>query len=183
MTKAPPGEYLPYRPGKDLVPDMVAAGQGHRIHSTGLTHDERGYPAMTVAAQKVLIPRLMEKIASNASKIIRMETSQLEGAEAVLISYGITSRVARAAIQKARDEGRKIGELRLITLWPFPEETVRELAASVRGFVVPEINMGQIALEVERCAAGRARTIHVGHAGGGVHDPEKIYEALVEVTS
>jgi 2-oxoglutarate ferredoxin oxidoreductase subunit alpha len=71
--------------------------------------------------------------------------------------------------------------LRLITLWPFPEARIAELARSVRGFVVPEINLGQIALEVERCAGGRARTIHVPHAGGWVHDPRSIYAAIVEV--
>ena len=77
----------------------------------------------------------------------------------MLIAYGITARVAKAAVQRARAEGRKVGMLRLITLWPFPEERIRALSERVRGFVVPEINLGQIALEVERCSAGRARTV------------------------
>ena len=183
MTELPPEEYLPYKPCEDLVPEMMRAGTGYRIHTTGLTHDERGYPDMTAATQDVLVNRLVDKIEKNSGDIIRTEDSNLEGAEAVVISYGITSRVARAAIKKARDEGRKVGEIRLITLWPFPEERIRELAKRVRGLVVPEINLGQIALEVERCAAGQARTILVPHAGGWVHDPERIYEALVEVTS
>jgi 2-oxoglutarate ferredoxin oxidoreductase subunit alpha len=181
MTALSPEEYRPYRPGPDLVPEMVAAGQGFRIHTTGLTHDERGYPAMTAAAQEALVPRLIEKIRRNAPKIIRVEESNVEGAEVVVVSYGITSRVARAAVQQARAEGRAVGELRLITLWPFPEARIAELAKSIHGFVVPEINLGQIALEVERCAGGRARTIHVPHAGGSVHDPEKIHAAIVEV--
>jgi 2-oxoglutarate ferredoxin oxidoreductase subunit alpha len=183
LTRLPPADYLPYRPGPDLVPEMVVAGDGYRIHTTGLTHDERGYPVMTAECQNQLVPRLVEKIRRNAADIIRVEQSNLDGAEAVLVSYGITSRVARAALQQARAEGRAVGELRLITLWPFPEEKVRELAKSIRGFVVPEINLGQMSLEVERCAAGRARTIQVPHAGGWVHDPERIYRALVEVTS
>lgn len=181
MTALSPEEYRPYRPGPDLVPEMVAAGQGYRIHTTGLTHDERGYPAMTAAAQQALVPRLIEKIRRNAPDIFRVEESNIEGAEVVVVSYGITSRVARAAVQQARAEGRAVGELRLITLWPFPEARIAELAHSVRGFVVPEINLGQIALEVERCAGGRARTIHVPHAGGWVHDPRDIYAAIVEV--
>jgi 2-oxoglutarate ferredoxin oxidoreductase subunit alpha len=181
MTALSPEEYRPYRPGPDLVPEMVAAGQGYRIHTTGLTHDERGYPAMTAAAQQALVPRLIEKIRRNAPDIFRVEESNIEGAEVVVVSYGITSRVARAAVQQARAEGRAVGELRLITLWPFPEARIAELARSVRGFVVPEINLGQIALEVERCAGGRARTIHVPHAGGWVHDPRSIYAAIVEV--
>jgi 2-oxoglutarate ferredoxin oxidoreductase subunit alpha len=183
LTSKPPSEYLPYEPSVDLVPEMVVAGQGYRIHSTGLTHDERGYPSMTPECQDRLVRRLVDKIEKNAERIVRVEESDLEGAEAVVVSYGITSRVARAAILKARDEGRAVGELRLVTLWPFPERKVRQLARSVRGFVVPEINLGQLSREVERCAGDRARTVHVPHAGGWVHDPEQIYRALVEVTS
>jgi 2-oxoglutarate ferredoxin oxidoreductase subunit alpha len=162
---------------------MVAAGQGYRIHSTGLTHDERGYPVMTSECQKTLVNRLVQKIQRNVKSIVRYDESDVEGAEAILVTYGITSRVARAALQKAREEGRAIGELRLITVWPFPEERIRQLARSVRAFVVPEINLGQMSLEVERCAAGQARTLQVPHAGGWVHDPEDIYAALVEVTA
>jgi len=183
LSNASPADYLPYKPMQDMVPDIVAAGEGYRIHTTGLTHDERGYPVMTAECQAELIPRLINKIKKNAADIIRLEESQVEGAEVVVISYGITSRVARAAIQKARDEGRAVGEMRLISLWPFAEERVRELAKQVRGFVVPEINMGQISLEVERCAGGQAKTVHVPHPGGWVHDPEDIYKAIVEVMS
>jgi 2-oxoglutarate ferredoxin oxidoreductase subunit alpha len=138
---------------------------------------------MTAECQQELVPRLVQKIRANSAEIIHIEESGVEGAEVVLLSYGITSRVARAAVQKARKEGRKVGELRLITLWPFPEERIRELADSIAGFVVPEINLGQMALEVERCAAGKTRTRHVPHAGGWVHDPEDIYQAIVEVMS
>jgi 2-oxoglutarate ferredoxin oxidoreductase subunit alpha len=183
LTSASPADYLPFRPCEDLVPEMVMAGDGYRIHCTGLTHDERGYPAMTAAAQDVLVKRLVDKVKLNAGDIIQNEETDLDDAEVVVVAYGITSRVARAAVQRAREEGRAVGMLRLVTLWPFPEERVRELAASARGFVVPEINLGQIALEVERCAAGRARTVCVPHAGGWVHDPEDIHRAIVEVTS
>jgi len=182
-TTKKPGEYLPYAAGEDGVPELVAAGQGYRIHSTGLTHDERGYPTMTAKAQDKLVRRLVDKIRKNEERIVHLEESEVEGAEAVVVSYGITSRVAHAAVQKARREGRAVGELRLVTLWPFPEARMRQLARSVRGFVVPEINLGQMSLEVERCAGGQAKTIQVPHAGGWVHDPERIYEALVEVTS
>jgi len=182
-TTKKPGEYLPYAAGEDGVPELVAAGQGYRIHSTGLPHDERGYPTMTAKAQDKLVRRLVDKIRKNEERIVHLEESEVEGAEAVVVSYGITSRVAHAAVQKARREGRAVGELRLVTLWPFPEARMRQLARSVRGFVVPEINLGQMSLEVERCAGGQAKTIQVPHAGGWVHDPERIYEALVEVTS
>ena len=182
QTQKPVSEYLPYEPGEDLVPEMASAGQGYRFHTTGLTHDERGYPVMTVEAQDILVNRLINKITHASEEIDRFEASGLEDAEVVLVTYGITSRVARAALQRARDEGRRIGELRLISVWPFQEKRIRELADRVAGFVVPEINLGQVALEVERCAAGRATVTCVPHAGGGVHDPETIYQALVEAS-
>jgi len=95
-------------------------------------------------------------------------------------AYGITARVARRAVQMARAEGISVGLLRLITVWPFPEDRVRELSRRARLFVVPEINYGQIALEVERCAGGR-RTVLVPHMGGGMHLPQTILEAIREV--
>jgi 2-oxoglutarate ferredoxin oxidoreductase subunit alpha len=177
-TSKQPEDYLAYEPTEDLVPEMACAGSGYRFHTTGLTHDERGYPAMTIEAQDTLVNRLVNKIQHNAMAMQDWEESQLEGAEVIVLSFGITSRVAREAIEQARDDGLNVGEVRLITVWPFPEDFIRSLALRVRGFVVPEINLGQIALEVERCAAGNAHTVCVPHAGGGVHDPHQILEAI-----
>jgi 2-oxoglutarate ferredoxin oxidoreductase subunit alpha len=96
-----------------------------------------------------------------------------------VVSYGITSRVAQLGVERARQQGVKVGTLRLVVCWPFPEARVRELARGIKAFVVPEINFGQMSLEVERCAAGNAATIGVPHAGGGVHDPEAICQAIL----
>jgi 2-oxoglutarate ferredoxin oxidoreductase subunit alpha len=74
----------------------------------------------------------------------------------------------------------KVGFMRLIVVWPFPERRIRELAGSVKAFVVPEINYGQMVLELERCAAGKAKTTLVPHMGGGVHDPADICKAIEE---
>ncbi|MCK4427324.1 MAG: 2-oxoacid:acceptor oxidoreductase subunit alpha, partial [candidate division Zixibacteria bacterium] len=179
-TKLPPNEYLPFKPGKDLVPEMVKAGDGYKIHVTGLTHDEKGYPVMSWETQEKLVRRLVEKIRLHADEIAHIEEIDMEDAEVVVLSYGISSRVAIPAIQKARKEGIKVGQLRLIIVWPFPEKKIRELAKKVKAFVVPEINYGQIVLEVERCAAGKAKAILVPHGGGWVHDPEDIYKAIKE---
>ena len=179
-TKLPPGEYLPFKSGEDLVPEMVKAGDGYKIHITGLTHDEKGYPVMSWEAQEKLVRRLVEKIRLHADEIVHTEEIDIEDAEVVVLSYGISSRVAIPAIQKARKEGIKVGQLRLIIVWPFPEKKIRELAKKVKAFVVPEINYGQMVLEVERCAAGKAEAILVPHGGGWVHDPEDIYKAIKE---
>jgi 2-oxoglutarate ferredoxin oxidoreductase subunit alpha len=96
------------------------------------------------------------------------------------VSYGITSRVAQLGVEMARERGARVGTLRLVVCWPFPEARIRELARAIKAFVVPEINFGQMLLEVERCAAGRAVTTGIPHAGGGVHDPEEICRAILE---
>jgi len=176
----PPGEYWPYEPDDDLVPPMAIAGEGYRFHVTGLTHDERGYPVMTAAAQDVLARRLVDKIRVNRQDIIILEEVGTEDAEVVVCAYGITSRVARRAVQQARQEGIQAGLLRMITVWPFAEERIRELARQVKAFVVPEINYGQIVLEVERCACGQAQALLVPHMGGGVHRPDTILQAIRE---
>jgi len=179
-TKLSPSEYLPFKPEKDLVPEMVKAGDGYKIHVTGLTHDEKGYPVMSWEAQEKLVRRLVEKIRLNADKIVHTEEIDMEDAEVVVLSYGISSRVAIPAIQKARKEGIKVGQFRLIIVWPFPEKKVRELARKIKSFVVVEMNYGQMFYEVERCAAGNCPTILVPHGGGWVHDPEDIYRAIKE---
>ncbi|MCX5991570.1 MAG: 2-oxoacid:acceptor oxidoreductase subunit alpha [Chloroflexi bacterium] len=177
---APPGKYWPYQPDSDLVPPMAIAGEGYRFHVTGLTHDERGYPEMTAAAQERLVRRLVDKIRLNRKDIINYEEVGTEDAEVVVCAYGITARVARRAVQQARDEGIRAGLLRLITVWPFAEDRVRELSQQVKAFVVPEINYGQIVLEVERCAGGRAKTLLLPHMGGGMHQPQTILEGIRE---
>ncbi len=180
MTEAAVGEYLPYAVGADMIPAMAHAGDGHRYHVTGLTHDERGYPAMDAGVHDTLVRRLCDKIRDRADDIVMLEEDGLDGADVAVVCYGITSRVTRAAIDGARANGVKVGVLRMITIWPFCESRIRELASEVKAFVVPEINYGQISLEVERCAAGKAPVTLVPHMGGGVHDPADIQRAIEE---
>jgi 2-oxoglutarate ferredoxin oxidoreductase subunit alpha len=178
-----PDDYLPYEPDANLVPSMAVAGEGYHFHVTGLTHDERGYPVMTAEAQDRLVRRLVDKIRLNRRDIIRYKEVELEDADIILCAYGVSVRIAQAAVRMARDEGIRAGLLQLITVWPFAEERVRELALQAKAFVVPEINYGQIVLEVERCAGGKARTILVPHMGGSVHSPQAILEAIREAHS
>jgi len=181
MTDKAPGEYEPFAVGADLIPAMAHAGDGHRYHITGLTHDAKGYPVMEADCHDDLVRRLCDKIRNNADKIIRLEEDEVEGCDVVVVSYGITSRVTRAAIEGARASGLKVGSIRLLTLWPFCENRIRELAPLVKGFVIPEINYGQISLEIERCAAGQAPVRLIPHMGGGVHDPADIQRVIEEV--
>jgi 2-oxoglutarate ferredoxin oxidoreductase subunit alpha len=171
-----PEEYLPYRvePGEWVSP-MAVAGDGYHIHTTGLTHDERGYPVTSDdSAQWPLVQRLIDKIEENKDDIIILEEEGLDEAEVVVVSYGMAARTSLWPIQMAREEGIRVGLLRLVTVWPFPDAQIRALAGRVDGIVVPEINMGQIVREVERCAAGQAEVFRVSHPGGGIHDPQQV---------
>ncbi len=176
----PVEDYKPYKNDKDGIPFMVKAGDGYRFHTTGLTHDERGYPVINADCQKVNVTNIIEKIRRNRDKIIKIEENDTEGAEVVVISFGITSRVAVRAVQQAKKAGIKIGTLRLITAWPFPEKRIKQLAKKVKALVVPEINYGQMVREVERSAENKCKVVSVPHCGGWVHDPQVILDAIKE---
>ncbi|MBD3348373.1 MAG: 2-oxoacid:acceptor oxidoreductase subunit alpha [Candidatus Eisenbacteria bacterium] len=178
MYDGPKTEYLPYEPDEDMVPWMVRAGDGYRFHTTGLTHDEKGYPVMNSKCQEKCVHRLVDKIRSRIDEIVVLEEDGVEGADVVVVSYGITSRVTVPAVERARKDGINVGSLRLVTIWPFPENRIRELSRKIKTFIVPEINYGQLCYEVERCAAGNAETVLVPHGGGWVHDPGDIYDAI-----
>ncbi len=179
-TSKKPDDYLPYEYGENMIPDFAKAGDGYRYHTTGLTHDARGYPDMTEKCHIELVNRLVNKIKLNADDIIMIEEKDMEDADVVLVTYGITSRTIIPAVKKAAKKGIKIGFLRLITVWPFPEERIREIAKNISGFVVAELNLGQIALEVERCAAG-VTTKTLPHPGGGIHKIEDVVRVIEEV--
>ena len=181
-TRKPLDEYEPYATNGDQVPEMAHAGEGYKFHVTGLTHDEHGYPNMNAQTQDKLVRRLQNKIRKAIDRIALYEEEGVEGADVIVVSYGITSRVAQRAIDLARNQGLRVGKFRLITAWPVPEAHIRKLAARAKAFVVPELNLGQMVREIERCAGGKAKTVSVPHAGGGVHRPEDILKAIVEAS-
>lgn len=168
--------------GNGYVSPMVAAGAGYRIHVTGLTHDERGYPAMNAQAQEWKISRLVNKIRTHLDDIVQVEGRYLDDAQVVVVSYGISARTSLWPIEQARQEGLRVGYLRLITVWPFADKQIRELSRNIRAFVVPEINMGQIAREVERCAAGQARVYSAHRPGGDILEPDVVLDTIRRAT-
>ncbi len=180
FTTKDPNNFHLYAPGDEQVPEMAPLGQGYNVHVTGLTHDERGYPNMTPPTQNKLIKRLQSKIHDNAGKIVMYEEADIQGADVVVVSYGITSRVAQRAMDLAKEQGVKVGKFRLITAWPFPEKRMRELAKQAKALVVPELNLGQMVREVERAANGQCKVLPVPHAGGSVHQPEEILSVILE---
>ena len=174
----PPSEYVPFKPDEDLVPPMASFGEGYRFHATGLTHDENGRPKTDSAeVQQRLVQRLCEKIRRNADKIVKVERILLEDAEVAVVAYGIASRAALSAVRKARAQGIKAGLLRLVTVWPFPDKQVEEIAQEVKALVVPEMNYGQIVREVRRVAK-ETPVVFLSKLGEEPHKPAEILDAL-----
>jgi len=177
--KPPNGRFDPFLAGDpDLVPPMAHAGDGYRVHFTGLTHDERGYPDMSAETHHCLVTRLVEKVRRNADEIMRIEYYDVDDAEILVVAYGCTARSALSAVRRARRQGIPVGLVRLVSIWPFPEKMLAELAQKVAVFIVAEMNLGQISREVERVVRGPVRGVH--HAGGAMIPPEPILDAIME---
>ena len=175
-----PGEktFFSYAPDDDMVPPIAHAGEGYKVHMTGLTHDERGYPALNAETHNKLVNRLVDKIRLNAAEIEMYEEVSTEDAETIVIAFGCTARSARHAVVEARRQGIKCGFLRPITVWPFPESRIRELiaAGNVKRFIVPEVNLGQMRREVERLTS--LPVLRLNHAGGSMPVPDDILELI-----
>lgn len=151
-----PEDYLAY--GCDegsKVPAMAPFGSGYRWHVTGLIHDETGFPKGTGAATKTAQDRLRTKLEDNLDDIVQVENYKMEDAEFAVVAFGGAARTAYEAVDMARAEGLKVGFVRPITIWPFAEKQMQELASKVKGILVHELNCGQYVLEVERAVAGK----------------------------
>lgn len=155
-----PEDYLAYGCEEgSKVPAMAAFGSGYRWHVTGLIHDETGFPKGTGAATKSSQDRLRTKLDDNLDDIVQVENYRMEDAEFAVVAFGGAARTAYEAIDMARAEGLKVGFVRPITIWPFAEKQMKELAGKVKGILVHELNCGQYVLEVERAVAGKVPVI------------------------
>jgi len=181
-TTVPPEWYKPYENFPVDVPPLVPFGEGYRYHITGLHHDERGYPTNRPDEIRPWLERVFRKIDSSLSDILLYEQDGVEEAETLVIAYGVTARSARYAVEMARGRGRKVGFLKLQTLWPFAEEVVDHLADRLHRIIVPELNLGQLALEVER-VAGRHKVHRINRADGEMIRPAEILAAIEEQES
>ncbi len=166
-----------FHPEDDFVPPLAHAGQGYRVHFTGLTHDELGYPDMNPDTHNALVSRLVNKITRNSEKIILTEEYYLDDAEIIVISYGCTARSTRKAVRESRDLGIPVGMIRLISIWPFPERIIKDLTPKINKFIVTEMNLGQIRREVERLVQKPVKGIH--HAGGRMIPPNLIFNEIM----
>jgi 2-oxoglutarate ferredoxin oxidoreductase subunit alpha len=173
-----PGKCEAYTAGEDGVPVMAPFGDGYRYHVTGLAHDHRGYPTQDPIVVGSVLRRLQEKIDRHRKDIVSYELLHCDDAEVVVFAYGIVAAAARQAVHEARQHGIRAGLFRAITLWPFP---LAELAAITEGasrIVVAEMNLGQLAGEVERAVGKGKRITTCFKATGETITPEEIFSTL-----
>ncbi len=176
---APPAKFRPYRHTEDGVPPMAVFGRGgYRFHVTGLAHDETGFPTNNPDEIERLNRRLNEKIEKHRHRITEVVQEQTEDAEVVVFAYGSVSRAAHQAVREVREKGLKAGLLRPRTLWPFPEREVHALGGRARAVIVPELNLGQMAHEVEWALRGTCPVVPVGQVNGQALKPSQIREAI-----
>lgn len=156
------------------VPAMAPFGTGYRWHMTGLVHDETGFPKGTSAATVAAQDRLRSKIEDNLDDIVEVENYRMEDAEFAVVAYGGAARTAYEAVDMARAEGLKVGFVRPITIWPFAEKQIKQLANKVKGILVHELNCGQYVIEVERAAAGKVPVTLYGKYDNESATPEEL---------
>jgi 2-oxoglutarate ferredoxin oxidoreductase subunit alpha len=165
----------PFLAGEDGIPGFPAFGTGHAVHVTGLTHDERGYPCATSPnVHSDLVMRLVQKI-ENARRDLADFDIINPDAEKVFVAYGAPVRAVQQVIQDHPEE--KIGFLRIRTVWPFPEFALAEFR-NAKAFLFPEMNLGQVARELERHV--KVPVIPLPKLGGELHSPKELYAALEE---
>jgi 2-oxoglutarate/2-oxoacid ferredoxin oxidoreductase subunit alpha len=176
-TDVPPEWYKPYGDSISDVPPMANFGSGYRYHITGLFHDQMGYPTQRLDEIDPWIERVHRKIDRNLNDILLYEEEETEKTNTIIVAYGATARSARHAVKLARQRRHKVGMVALLTIWPFPEELITRLSQTAKRIIVPEMNLGQLALEVER-VAGRNKVIRVNRANGEMVTPQMILEAI-----
>jgi 2-oxoglutarate ferredoxin oxidoreductase subunit alpha len=175
-----PEHYLPFGGTEDDVPPLAVFGEGYRFHLTGLAHDERGYPTNDPAKAGALLERMHRKLEDHLGEIIEVERFLLDDAEVCVFAYGIVAAAARDAVREARARGIRAGMLRPLTLWPFPDEAVRDTAGRVQRLIVAEMNRGQLVGEVERAARGLAAVEGCFRADGEPILPGELLGRILE---
>jgi 2-oxoglutarate ferredoxin oxidoreductase subunit alpha len=172
-----PANYKAFRNEPGDVPPMANFGRGYRYHITGLFHDEVGFPTQRLDEIDPWLERVNGKFERHADDILLYQKDYQEGARTAILSYGASARTARHAMKALRAKGEKVSLFTALTIWPFPEAVVEELGDSVDRIIVPEMNLGQLALEVERLV-GRRKVVRVNRANGEMVTPEMVLQAV-----
>ncbi len=174
-------KFQPYAETKNGVPPMPRPGDGYRTHTTGLTHAEDGFPTQDPETVTRIMDRLLGKIERNRAEIDKYESLEVKDAQYLIVAIGISARAAARAVSDLRDAGIKAGLFRPITLWPFPEEAFAKASAKAKAILVPEMNAGQLVLEIQRLSGGGPRVVPLNRVDGEPIAPAQIASSIKEL--
>lgn len=181
QPSCPKEDYRPYEDDGTEIPPMAAFGDGYHWYVSGIIHDETGFPSTSNPDQiSSEVKRLHHKIIRNIKDIESYEEYRTEDADIIIVSVGIVARVARSAVDAARDMGIKAGLFRPITLWPFPEERLKELADRAKTVITCEMNEGQL-VHIVRQFTSDTPVVSVTQNNGMVMEAETVLAVIKEV--
>lgn len=175
----PPSEYKPYDVKDGNVAPLAAYGEGYRFHVTGLYHAADGFPTSNTKLIQETNERLVNKIDRNKDSICKNEEFCLDDAEIGVFAYGVCAKSAKFAVKELRSKGIKVGLLRPLTIWPFPDDAVEEMAKKVKTIIVPEMNLGQVVHEVERASKGKCDVRGLFRVDTDPIHPKQIMNAIL----
>ncbi len=173
-------EYCPFECDAERLAPMAAFGGEYRFHVTGLTHDRHGFPTMVPSEVDSKIRGIVDKIEDRADELSDLEEFATEDADVLLFAYGSTARVAKSSVRALRENGVKAGLIRAKTIWPFSTRRLKELAERLSLVVVPEMNLGQLVIEVERAVCGKVAVRPLGRVDGHLFEPDEISEFVMK---
>ncbi len=170
-------DFAPYRASEpDGVPQFSPYGGAHILRFTTSTHDELGQLTKDPHKVRKLNERLARKVEDHLDEIAMTRADLQAGADTLVISYGVTSLAVEEAIRIARDEGKRVSALAVYSLWPVPEKHLRAALRGVRKVIVPELNLGQYAREVERLAGDGVQVVSIHRVDGELISPQEMLE-------
>ena len=173
--------YEHYHESTSNVSPMASFGSGYRYHVTGLMHDKHGFPTRKKDEVQAKMDRLKHKITRRLDELEDVVMHDVEESSVVIFAYGSVYRSALAAQAILKKKRKTVGIFRPVTLWPFPDRTVKEMLDSKDVVLVPELNQGQLIHEVERMTRDSVRVVPLHRIDGYVITPEEIVDAVLEV--
>ena len=151
---------------------------------TGKTPDRKHHIITSLELDPYAFEKFNQKLVEKYNKVreneVRYEEFMCDDADYVIVAFGSSARIGMKTMEMAREEGIKVGLLRPITLFPFPEKPIAALAERVKGFLSVELNTGQMVEDIKLAVNGKTPVEFFGRAGGAVFSPEEIYDALKE---
>jgi len=175
-------KFIPFtnsQTNKSKIPDFPTFGTGYHTYVTGLTHNEKGFPATDKQPDhERLVKRITSKITDDEEKLVSVDRLELDDADIAFITYGASARPAESAMEMGRKNGIKVGMLRLKIVWPFPEKEIMKVAKNVDKIIVPEMNLGQIFHPINEFSCGQCEVISAPKIGGEMHYPDELYKLL-----